>query len=234
MNCEEIRDLLPACMFGTATADEVGAVEDHLAGCELHEEVAALAASAALVGSGSKSVEPPAALKTRVMAHAAASTGDVRPERAAPRRPWVLRIVTANPIAAVLVVALVVMVAWNVTLREARPAETFVEAEPTETFVHFYRGQESDWLRIETVLGDPGAEVSLGGFERLDDSQLYHLWATRGDQVLLVGAFNVNTDGKWAGEFDFVFEEGDRVWMTPESASGTDQPTAEAVFKTRF
>jgi hypothetical protein len=84
------------------------------------------------------------------------------------------------------------------------------------------------------VLGDPGAEISLGGFERLDASQLYHLWTTRGDLVLLVGAFNVNPESRWAGEFEFTFEEGDRVWMTPETASGTEPPTSEAVLKTRF
>ncbi|MCH8963242.1 MAG: zf-HC2 domain-containing protein, partial [Bacteroidetes bacterium] len=32
---EEIRDLLPAYMLGTATAHEIGAVEDHLSVCEL-------------------------------------------------------------------------------------------------------------------------------------------------------------------------------------------------------
>ena len=225
MNCEEIRDLLPAYMLGTATPHEIGVVEDHLARCELHEEVTALAASAALIASGSKSVEPPAALKARIMAHAAGATIDVREERVAPRRPWVLRTVTANPIAAILVVALVVMAAWNVTLREA---------EPAETFVHFYRGADSDWLRIETVLGDPGASVSLGGIDRLDESHLYHLWTTRGERVLFVGAFNVNPEGQWAGDFDFVFEVGDRVWMTLESVGGADQPTGETVLKTRF
>ena len=225
MNCEEIRDLLPTYAIGTATADEIETVEDHLLECGLHDEVAALTPSAALIASGSRPVEPPAALRARIMAHAAGATVEVRRERVAPRRPWVLRFITANPIAAVLVVTLVVMGAWNVALQSA---------DPPEKFVHYYWGKEDNWLRIETVLGDPGAEVSLGGFDRRDDSQLYHLWTTRGDQVLLIGAFNVNPDGKWAGEFDFTFKEGDRVWMTPESASGTDQPTGEAVLKTRF
>ena len=83
------------------------------------------------------------------------------------------------------------MAVWNVTLQGA---------ESPEKFVHFYRGQDSDWLRVATVLGDPGAEVSLGGFDRLDDSQWYHLWTTRGDQVLLRGAFNINPEGHGAGE----------------------------------
>ncbi len=225
MNCEEIRNLLPAYAFGTATADEIKSVEDHLAGCGLHEEVAALKASVALIGSSPRTVEPPAALKARIMAHARGQSVDSSPEPGPRRQRWFIRTLAANPIAAVLVVFLVVMGAWNVTLQGA---------DQPEKFVHYYWGQDDNWLRIETVLGDPGAEVSLGGFERLDASQLYHLWTTRGDQVLLVGAFNVNPEGRWAGEFEFTFEEGDRVWMTPEAASGTEQPTGEAVLKTRF
>lgn len=225
MNCEEIRDLLPAYTLGTATADEVRAVEDHLAGCGLHEEIASLTASAALIGSGSQPVGPPAALKARIMAHAAGPAVEVQPERDTPRRPWLRRLLVANPIAAILVLAIIVLGVWNVTLQTA---------DPPEKFVHYYWGLDDNWLRIETVLGDPGAEVSLGGFDRLDESHLYHLWTTRGDEILLVGAFNVNPEGRWAGEFDFTFEEGDRVWMTPEPASGSDQPTGEAVLKTRF
>lgn len=225
MNCEEIRDLLPAYVLGTATPHEIRVVEDHLARCGLHEEVAVLTASAVLVASGAKSVEPPAALKARIMAHTAGATAGGQRERGTPRRSRLRRLLVVNPIAAVLALALVAMAVWNVTLQGA---------ESPEKFVHYYRGQESDWLRIETVLGDPGAEVSLGGFDRLDDSQLYHLWITRGEQVLLIGAFNVNPEGRWAGKFDFTFEEGDRVWMTPESASGTDQPTGEAVLRSRF
>lgn len=231
MNCEDIRDLLPAFTLGTATADEISVIEEHLARCGLHEEVAAMMASASLIASGSETIAPPSALKARIMAHATASTVDESP-KPSPRRWWLPGLLAANPIAAVLLLALGLMAVWNISLQNAETP--VLVAEPTETFVHFYRGTESDWLRIETVLGNPGAEVSLGGFDRLDQSQLYHLWTTRGDQILLVGAFNVNLEGKWAGEFDFIFEEGDRVWMTPESASGVGQPTGEAVFKTRF
>lgn len=225
MNCEEIRDLMPSCALGTATADEVRAVEDHLVECGLHEELASLKASAALIASGEKPVEPPASLKAKVMAHANAPSIDNSANPGSGRLLRLSRLVVGNPIAAVLVVMLVVMGAWNVTLRSA---------DQPEKFVHYYWGQDDNWLRLETVLGDAGAEVSLGGFERLDASQLYHLWTTRGEQVFLVGAFNVNPEGRWAGMFEFIFEEGDRVWMTPESAVGTEEPTGDPVLKTRF
>lgn len=225
MNCEEIRDLMQAYTLGTASADEFRAVEEHLSDCNLHHDLTAMRASTMLIAAGVGSVDPPAGLKEKIMARVSEPAAVRYRENSPARRPWHRRLILANPIAAVLVVALGVMVVWNVMLQGA---------DPTETFVHYYWGNDNDWLRIETVLGDPGAEVSLGGFDRLDESQLYHLWTTRGEQVLLVGVFNVNPKGNWAGEFDFTFEAGDRDWMTPEPASGSDQPTGDAVFKTRF
>ena len=116
MNCEEIRNLLPAYAFGTATADEIKSVEDHLAGCGQHEEVAALKASVALIASSPRTVEPPAALKERIMAHIREQSVDSSPEPGPRRQQWFVRTLAANPITVVLVVFLVVMGAWNVTL----------------------------------------------------------------------------------------------------------------------
>lgn len=227
MNCEEIRDLIPAYVAGTATAEEAIAVEDHIASCDLHEDVLTTAATVALIGSTADEMPHSASLKARVMAHAEntlerRSPAPVSGPAGRSSRTWLFR----NPVAALLVVAVGVMAVWNIMLQGA---------DSPERFVHYYWGNDNDWMRIETVLGaEGGAEVSLGGVERLDDSRRYHLWTTRGEDVLLVGAFNVNPEGKWAGEFEFVFEEGDRVWMTSEIASGVEEPTGEVVLRTRF
>ncbi len=212
--------------MGTATSGEVEAVEAHLLECDEHDEVASTAAAVTLLGSTVEPVNPPAALKSRVMVRVEATAikpgvAELRTSTARPYRRWLF----ANPIAALLVVAIGVLVVWNIVLQTT---------DSPERFVHSYWGNENDWMRIETVLGEPGAEVSLGGIERLDEAFKYQLWTIRGDDVLLVGAFNVNVEGRWAGEFEFTFEEGDRVWMTEEPASGTDAPTGDVVLKTRF
>lgn len=225
MTCEEVRDLIPAYTLGTATVTEIATIENHLVECDLHDDLAGLRAVAILLGASAESIVPPEALKERIISRAAGSrVNDSRVIRPTGIRRY-RRLMLANPLAAMLVVALGVMVVWNITL---------MSAESLEKFVHYYWGNDNDWMRIETVLGDSGAAVSLGGVERLDDTHRYHLWTTRGDEILFVGEFNVNPEGKWAGEFDFVFEEGDRVWMTQEPASGSEQPTGEAVLKTRF
>jgi len=234
VNCEDIRNLIPAYSMGTATSEEVLSVEEHVAGCDLHDDMKAIAATVALIGAGAESVQPPSSLRGRIMDLAAASQGgdslrlvgsgeadrSRRPDRSVSSGRsgrsyggWLM----ANRFAAVLVVAIGVMAVWNIMLQGA---------DSPERFVHYYRGNENDWMRIETVLGEQGAEVSLGGVDRLDDAHIYHLWTTHGEQVLLLGSFNVNPEGKWAGEFEFIFLEGDRVWMTSEPASGSEQPTA--------
>ena len=225
MSCDDIRDLIPAYTIGTATQEEILAVENHLTECELHDDLVEITATSGLIALVADEREVPDSLKSRVMAHVKASDGQAAnrsaPSRLISKRRWFV----GSPIAALLVVALGAMAVWNIMLQSA---------DSPERFVHYYWDNDNDWMRIETILGEQGAEVSLGGVDRLDSTHRYHLWTTRGEQVLLVGAFNVNPEGKWAGEFEFVFEEGDRVWMTTEPAGGSEQPTGDTVLRTRF
>lgn len=225
MSCEDIRNLIPAYTMGTGSSEEIHAVDDHILGCDLHDEIVSSAAVAELIGSAAESMTAPASLKNRVMSHVAdSSRNEIVDARNRGSRLY-RRGVFAHPIAALLVVAIGAMAVWNIMLQSA---------DSPERFTHYYWGNDNDWMRIETVLGEQGAEVSLGGVERLDGAHIYHLWTTRDENVLLVGSFNVNLEGKWAGEFEFVFEAGDRVWMTLESVDGVDQPTGETVLRTRF
>jgi hypothetical protein len=132
---------------------------------------------------------------------------------------------TSHTLVAVLIVLVGVMIVWNVTLQAT---------DQPEKFTHYYWGLDSTWLKVDTVLGDRGAEVSMGGLVRLDEAHKYQLWTRRGEEVLLVGAFNVSPEGRWAGEFEFIFMEGDRLWITAEAAAGSAQPTGETVLRTQF
>jgi anti-sigma-K factor RskA len=228
MNCEEIRDLLAAFVFGTLAADEEASVRSHIEHCREHDvEIAELRQTTSEMASSVDAKVPPPDLKRRVMEHARRNSIPVIGLAELPRRrTWFgLPRVVSTPIAAALVVVIGVMAVWNVTLQTTYDPERFT---------HYYWGNDNDWMRVETVLGESGADVSLGGIDRLDESQLYHLWTTRGETVLLVGAFNVNPEGKWAGEFEFTFFDGDRLWITAEPVSGSEQPTGEAVLRTRF
>ena len=71
MTCEEARDLAPAYVLGALEASELKAVREHLASCgEAHEEFADLGAVAMGLAEAVELVEPPPALRDRVMAAA--------------------------------------------------------------------------------------------------------------------------------------------------------------------
>ncbi len=241
MICDDIRDLVPAYALGVTTDDEARQVDDHIASCREHDlDIEDARGTAELLAAGVPAMEPPADLKARILAQALA--GEVG-SAVAPAGPGVGQAVggqgtgrgwmrwlqgaslKAHPLAAVFVLIIGGLLVWNVMLQ--------TEDQP-ERFTHYYWGNDADWLRLETVLGKPGAEVSLGGIDRLDESQLYYLWDTREDSTLLVGMFNVSPEGRWAGEFDFTFREGDRLWITVEDAAGTTEPTGDPVIRTRF
>ena len=73
MTCDEIRDLAPGFALGALDPDQERAVREHLATCpEAHEEIAAFAGVVPVIAGSAREVEPPAALRGRIMAAAAA------------------------------------------------------------------------------------------------------------------------------------------------------------------
>ncbi len=221
MNCDEVRDLIAAYSLGAATPEERRAVEEHLESCDLHEEMVEIQATALGLALAAPEMEPPATLRGRIMQAAEDGAITARPRRM-PR--W---LAGGYSIAAVLAIAVIGLAAWNVVLQVD-------DGGSDENFVHFYREGDGDWLRIETVLGQPHATVSLGGLDQLDPGLEYQLWAVRGEQEISLGVFNTNAEGRWGGEFEFAFFSGDRVSITIEQAGGSDKPTTEAVVNTRF
>lgn len=221
MNCDEVRDLIAAYSLGTATPDERRAVEDHLESCDLHQEIAEIQATVLGLALAAPGVEPPETLRVRIMQAAEDGAITARPRRI-PR--W---LAGGYSIAAVLAVAVIGLVAWNIVLQVN-------DEGSVENFVHFYKEGDGDWLRVETVLGQPRAVISLGGLDHLESGQDYQLWAVRGEEVISVGVFNTNAKGQWSGDFEFAFFPGDRVSITIEQAGGSDKPTTEPIMNTRL
>jgi hypothetical protein len=72
MTCDEIRDLAPAYVLGILDRAEEDEVHAHLATCEdAHAELTELSAGVSALMESVPLVEPPAALKDRIMAEAA-------------------------------------------------------------------------------------------------------------------------------------------------------------------
>jgi anti-sigma-K factor RskA len=135
MTCAEAADLAPAFVLGALEATESAAVRRHLAECpELHAEMAELHSVVPALFEAVEPVAPPAGLRDRILAAAAADLEARRPVQAppaaqpvrepvlAPRRGFDLGAVFRRPVwAAVAAAGLVVAVAlgaWNIQLNQ--------------------------------------------------------------------------------------------------------------------
>ena len=73
MTCDEVRDLAAGFVLGALRPEEVRAVRDHLETCpEAHAEIAELGGVVPYLAEAVEPVEPPAGLKARILAAAAA------------------------------------------------------------------------------------------------------------------------------------------------------------------
>ncbi len=73
LTCDDVREMAGAFVLGALEPDEDVAVRAHLAGCnDTHAEIAELASVLPALAQSVPLVEPPAGLKARIMAAAAA------------------------------------------------------------------------------------------------------------------------------------------------------------------
>ncbi len=86
LTCDEIRDLAPLFVTGALDPDEMDAVREHLAGCDdAHAELLELGEAATSLLETVEPADPPADLKSRLLAAAAADLESGRhPSTAAP------------------------------------------------------------------------------------------------------------------------------------------------------
>ena len=105
MTCDDVRDQAAAFVLGALTPAEEEAVRDHLATCpEAHAEFAELGGVVPILAAAVEQVEPPPALRERIMAAAAA---DRRERVAAPAVVAPVALVVAAPVTTVAAPAVV-------------------------------------------------------------------------------------------------------------------------------
>ena len=90
LSCDEVRELAASFVLGALDADEADAVRAHLASCaDAHAEMAELGSVLPVLAESVPVVEPPAALKGRILAAAAAELETRGAGAAAPPAPAV-------------------------------------------------------------------------------------------------------------------------------------------------
>jgi hypothetical protein len=213
--CDEVRDLAAGFVLGALEPAESRAVREHLATCpEAHRELAELGGVVPYLNESllADPVEPPASLRDRVLASAAAELPAAAAQPAARipfRRPaaaarrgagafdWALRIAA--------VVAIVALAGWNLLLQgrldAARDYEVAVSAvveaagEPGAMTV-ILTPTDGEARGIAAVRVDGSVVLAARNLGPTSGSQVYETWVIVGDTgPVAVGSFTVGSDG---------------------------------------
>ena len=257
LSCEEIREQAAAFVLGALTAAADDAVRAHLATCaDAHTEIAELAGVLPVLDESVPQMEPPASLKVRLMAAAAADLASRTPvvaSTAAPHafptasqrqaraeaqgRPsvgfWAVRI------AAVLAIAL--LGGWNLLLQgqltEARIYEQNVAAvldlagQPGSlTAVLAAEGGDGP-SGLAAVGGDGAVILAMRALAPTSGSQVYEAWVIGGDGTPVpLGGFQVGQTGTAFFQGNGLpTESGIVLALTLEPGPGATTPTSPIV-----
>lgn len=214
MTCDDVRDLAAGFVLGALEAAEDRAVREHLASCpEPHPEFAELGGVVPYLTESAafEAVEPPAALRDRILAAAAAEgvatgrpadrarpapptvlpAGAERAERAIRRPParpldWVLRVAA--------VVGIVALAGWNLLLQGqlnaarsyddavAAVIEAAGEAGSRTVILTPGQGQADDGARgIAAVRADGSVVLAVRNLAATSGAEVYETWMIAGE-----------------------------------------------------
>jgi anti-sigma-K factor RskA len=216
---DRFRDDLPAYALGALPAAEAAEIERHLDRCEVcRRELRWLRPAVELIPESIPQVDPPAALRERLMAEVRADARRIRISNRPARRerwPWgrVLR-----PAIGVAAIALVAAGAAGYAIRG--------EGEETETIAGPVRPGEPR-ARLARM-GDSGT-LQLAGLQQLPTSEVYEAWVKRGERLLPSSLFLPRTDGTASAAIPRGLDGADAVLVTAEPRGGSLRPSSAAL-----
>jgi hypothetical protein len=254
---DEAVDLAASFVLGALEDAEMAAVREHLASCrEPHPEIAELAGVVPVLQAAVQPMAPPAALKDRIMAAAAADLEARRqdseradlgvPAPVAPTRPSVMPrdrrqfgLSWALGIAAVLAIAL--LGAWNLTLQsqlttaqayERQVAAVLDAAARQDALTAVMRSDAGDGpAGLAAVTSDGAMRIAMRDLEPTTGTEVYEAWAIAGDRPPVpLGGFQVGSNGVGYLEADGVpTEPGIVLALTREPKPGATAPSSTPV-----
>ena len=221
---DEVMDLAASFVLDALDPDEMAAVREHLATCsQSHDEIVELGGVVPALAASIPLVEPPASLKARVLAAAAADfearqisadstaieptaapsprAGDVvRPFQRRPSRlgAWALGIAA--------VIAVVALGAWNLSLqRQLSDAEAYQQqvaavldaAEQPGSLTAVMRASDATGPSgLAAVTSDGVARIAMRDLAPVSGSEVYEAWVIAADGVpVALGELQLQTGG---------------------------------------
>jgi anti-sigma factor RsiW len=209
MDNDTLHDLTAAYALDALDADDARAYEQHLAGCErCRDELASLSAAAGSLAYAVLPVEPPAALRDRILQAAAAERPNVVPLR--PRT-------YARPLAVVAAVAACAVVGlgvWNVVLHN-----------DLNSAKQALRGVPLTGASGSVVVGAGGrGALVVSNLSAAPAGKTYEAWVIEHGRALPAGTFG-GGGRTIVIRLSRALPAGAIVAVTIERAGGAEQPT---------
>ena len=230
MKCEEVEELAGAYALQALPAETLREVEEHLASCSRHPEIAGLRAVASSLAGAAPEMEPPPALKARLMdAVRKEAPAGAAPSREAPVG-WPRRLswprLSPYALAAALAVAVVALLGWDVYLQVSQDngrEGTVLVRTLTDS------GAVSGHI---TYIQDEGlAVLQIDGLKSLPPDEIYQVWAISGGVPTSIGFLDVSEVGRVLTTIEADLSRAEVLAVTVEPAGGSPQPTTEPILK---
>ena len=216
---EQMRDDISAWVIGALEPAEAAAVEEHVQTCEsCARQVRWLQPATGALLESVEPMEPPLALRARVMSEVRADAARRQPAK---ESSWSLRGLLMRPATALAVVAIVVagLGAYLVV-----DGDSGTDQSPRLANCKSPGGLICATLERE---GDTGT-LLVSGLRQLEEEQVYQAWVQHGNVMRDSSLFAPRDDGTATAAIPREdLHGGDAVLVTIEPRGGSEQPTSE-------
>ncbi len=222
---------LAAYMLGSLEAGEAEAFEGHLTACErCQARERWLRASIEVLPSSVEQVEPPPALRERLMETVRREAG-MEQQSARPRfrrglREWLgaLSLQPATALAGVVLLLAAGIAGYAIGNEGGGSSPTRIAATGTaaapQTTGTLVRSGDVGVLRVSNLPQRRG--------------RVYEVWLVQGGKPLPSALFQVGRDGKGAAGIPGGLDDSTQVMVTSEPGGGSDQPTTQPLLSARI
>jgi anti-sigma-K factor RskA len=220
MNCDEVEDLIGAYVLGALPFESLADIGEHLATCGNHPEAPELQSVASSLALAAPEMEPPPALKTRLMDAVRAEAGPAEARSRGQGLLGGLRRLVARPafpyaLAGSLAVAVVALVIANIG----------GSTEPdTATVTLSGAGEEN---AVVHLLEEDIVVIEVDGLEPVAADQTYQVWVITDGTPASLGLFNTTSQGEALTSTRADLSGADAIAVTVEPAGGSIAPTTQ-------
>jgi|DewCreStandDraft_2_1066082.scaffolds.fasta_scaffold00117_90 anti-sigma-K factor RskA len=224
MECSEIEELAGAFALGALPPDQMQQVRQHLQTCLAHPDLAELQQAASALLWAAPEMEPPPALRRRILAAARQQARPSLQTRGIGR--W-LPALGPYRLAAALAMLALALLGWNLSL-------LLGGSQGGGQAVVYQVESGGAHGRLVYMPHDKMAVLVLEGLPSLPADKTYQVWAIRGSQRVSMGLLQVSGPQPVSASMAMDISTVDAVAITIEPAGGSPSPTSPPVLQIRF